>query len=128
MTPVPKVGVPASGSGSQSPLYAGFTTQAQDDMGLNYYLPTNIGVESCGYGLCFKGSTMKGQSFLLGYWPFSGYRNLTGLFNDVGRYSDFWSASPSGAYAFSMFISGSAITPTNVYNRSLGFSIRCVRE
>lgn len=122
--------VPASGAGSQSAWYAGFTTQSQNSQELAYYLPANLGttwITNAGYN--FQGDTKDGNSYHLGYYPTTGNRGSgTGLFSAVGANGYSWSSSITGVYGYGMGIYNGVVGPSNNYIRSFGFSVRCVKE
>ena len=66
------------------------------------------------------------------WYPAVGYRGSgSGALNNVGSYGYYWSASPnpSSSYnAYGLYFSNGFVSPASDYNRSNGYSVRCVRE
>ncbi|MDR1202701.1 MAG: fibrobacter succinogenes major paralogous domain-containing protein [Tannerellaceae bacterium] len=62
-------------------------------------------------------------------FPAAGYRNATnGALYNVGSNGYYWSYSPNGVYGYYLgFLSGS-VSPSNLYSRAIGFSVRCIRN
>ena len=66
------------------------------------------------------------------WYPAVGCRsNVSGALNSVGSYGYYWSASPypSNSYsAYHLYFHNGYVYPADYYNRSNGYSVRCVRE
>ena len=81
--------------------------------------------------------TNKGRHWTLAdgttaWYPAVGYRiHDSGALYSVGSYGYYWSASPnpsSSYYAYYLYFNNGNVNPANDYNRSHGYSVRCVRE
>ena len=66
------------------------------------------------------------------WYPAVGYRYYdSGALSNVGSYGCYWSASPhpsSSHYAYNLYFYNGNVYPANNFNRSYGYSVRCVRE
>ncbi|MCT4329544.1 fibrobacter succinogenes major paralogous domain-containing protein [Elizabethkingia anophelis] len=60
--------------------------------------------------------------------PAAGYRgNSDGALNSRGSFGVYWSSSEATSYAYSLYF-GSSSVYVSYYNRTYGFSVRCVAE
>jgi uncharacterized protein (TIGR02145 family) len=82
--------------------------------------------ENTGKGLRFRpDGTIRTSVFL----PAAGYRSrISGALVNVGTNGYYWSSAASGTNALDLTFSATTVLPTNSYNRSTGFSVRCVSE
>ena len=64
------------------------------------------------------------------WYPASGYRDYhDGSLDSVGDYGGYWSASPYGDYAYSLFVNDlGGVYPSTFGNRAHGYSVRCLQE
>ena len=81
--------------------------------------------------------TNKGRHWTLAdgttaWYPAVGYRsNFSGALNNVGSYGYYWSASPypsNSNNAYYLYFYNGNVHPASNFNRSYGYSVRCVRE
>jgi hypothetical protein len=61
--------------------------------------------------------------------PAAGGRNDTGgaLF-DRGNYGFYWSSAENGSNAFLLYFNSSSVFPASYFDRTVGFSLRCIAE
>ena len=64
------------------------------------------------------------------WYPASGCRNYDdGSLSGVGHVGFYWSASPYGYYAYSLFVNDlGGVYPSTFGNRAHGYSVRCLQE
>jgi len=61
--------------------------------------------------------------------PSAGYRRYSdATLDSQGSYGYYWSSSPSGTYASSLYFYSGGVNPAYNYGRALGFSVRCVKD
>jgi uncharacterized protein (TIGR02145 family) len=61
--------------------------------------------------------------------PAAGRRgSSTGLLNHRGSNGYYWSSSENGGNAFNLNFSSSNVFPASSFNRTIGFSVRCIAE
>ena len=61
--------------------------------------------------------------------PAAGYRYFTnGALNFRGYFGFYWSSAENGSYAYSLYFTSSSVYPPINYNRTYGFSVRCIAE
>ena len=69
------------------------------------------------------------SSYLLAWYPASGYRDSSGYLKHVGGYGSYWSVSPNGSDAYRLFFESSDwIRPAYNGYRAYGNSVRCIKE
>jgi hypothetical protein len=62
-------------------------------------------------------------------FPASGRRTSSGNLYFVGSFGDYWSSSASdGTLAYNLGFDSSGVYPNGTSERSLGYSLKCVRE
>ncbi len=88
-----------------------------------------------GFGHTTYDSTNEGISFSISslsttWYPASGFRYYSdGGLGNVGNGGDYWSASPSGYYAYTLvFFYDGFVNPSYDNDRAFGFSVRCLQE
>jgi len=61
--------------------------------------------------------------------PLAGHRSISdATYYYQGTYGFYWAASPYSTYGHSLNLNSSQIYPLNYNNRTLGFSIRCIKN
>ena len=69
------------------------------------------------------------SSYLVTWYPASGYRASDGYLKHVGGYGSYWSGSPNGSDAYILFFDSSDwIRPAYKGYRAYGNSVRCIQE
>ena len=88
-----------------------------------------------GFGTTTYDWTNRGMSFSISspsttWYPASGYRHASdgGLYA-VGKFGNYWSASPYGNYAYYLYFDGyGSVYPSSGNHRAYGYSVRCLQE
>jgi uncharacterized protein (TIGR02145 family) len=63
------------------------------------------------------------------FFPFAGFRGVgTGLLYNQGTNAYYWSSGTVGTNAYALYIYGSYVGPATGFNRSYGFSLRCIKN
>jgi len=75
------------------------------------------------------GMTWSNASYwVAGYWPGAGYRTTTGDLTAVGTNGSYWTATKAGTLAYYILIYSNSVYPQYNGGRSIGLSVRCVKE
>ena len=61
------------------------------------------------------------------FLPAAGWRSTVGALNNVGSYGFYWSSTPSGTTAWSLYFHSTS-SNMNTSNQGVGHSVRCVAE
>lgn len=61
--------------------------------------------------------------------PLAGYRLYSSAaYNNQSTFGYYWSASPNGTYGYLVYLSASQVVPASNFNRTNGFSVRCIKN
>ena len=105
--------VPVSGIGSDSPWYAGSSSDYRRNVSFDY------------------GWNWDQSAYPLGWYPAQGYRsNKDGNLNYTGQRGYYWTATPYSYYAYVLYFRSGSVSPgyTSSQRRAYGYAVRCVKE